>query len=279
MQSWKYYNHAMIPLCPPHEMPNLALVRDGTIWKNEKKPLFVRYTTDFDCPMETNWWYVIKDTPFDMSALNAKRRYVITKADRHFEVRLIDPSLYKEALYQVQVDAFSAYPEKYRPTVHKDSFFNELDRDGQQQDTIKIWGAFFRETNELCGYVRVPVDKKYAELQVLKTKPQFERYQVNAALVNGVLRDLHELLRDGGYICDGARSVVHETAFQDYLEKYFGFRKAYCRLHMEYNPKFKWVFFFLYKLRGLFKKLDHIGLVHKMNGMFIMQEIVDTDIS
>ena len=29
---WKYYNHAVVPTCAPHEMPDLAPVRDGRIW-------------------------------------------------------------------------------------------------------------------------------------------------------------------------------------------------------------------------------------------------------
>ena len=37
------------------------------------------------------------------------------------------------------------------------------------------------------------------------------------------------------YICDGERNILHETSFQNYLEKYFGFRKAYCKLNLKYR--------------------------------------------
>ncbi len=33
IDGWKYYNHAAIPTCAPHEMPNLKPVEDGSIWK------------------------------------------------------------------------------------------------------------------------------------------------------------------------------------------------------------------------------------------------------
>ena len=34
MGGWKYYNHAAIPTCAPHEVPDLAPVMDGIIWKD-----------------------------------------------------------------------------------------------------------------------------------------------------------------------------------------------------------------------------------------------------
>lgn len=31
--SWKYYNHAMIPNCAPHEVPDMKPVEDGSVWR------------------------------------------------------------------------------------------------------------------------------------------------------------------------------------------------------------------------------------------------------
>ena len=76
------------------------------------------------------------------------------------------------------------------------------------------------------------------------------------------------------YICDGARSISHETAFQDYLEKYFEFRKAYCELNIKYNPKWKLTIKFLYFFRKIFRLLEGIGIIHQINGIMKMEEIV-----
>ncbi len=35
IEGWQYYNHAAVPSCAPHEIPNLAPVSDGSIWKLE----------------------------------------------------------------------------------------------------------------------------------------------------------------------------------------------------------------------------------------------------
>ena len=235
-----------------------------------KAEILARWTTDFDCGYETNWWYVIKDTPFNISELKAKRRYEINKGIKNFEVKKIDPCEFKEELYCVQVAAFSAYPEKYRPTVDKDVFIKGIDN--WKEHTV--FGAFFRESNELCGYALLSRNgEKWVGFNVQKTNPEYEKYALNAALVEKVLSHYQDFLTNCGVICDGARSINHETAFQDYLEKYFGFRKAYCKLHVAYNPRVKWLIKLLYPFRKILIKLDGIGAIHQVNAVLRMEGI------
>ena len=271
IEGWKYYNHAAIPTTAPHENPDLTPIEDKSIWKIDGKPILARWTTDFDCAYETNWWYIIKDNLFDISQLKAKRRYEINKGIRNFNILQIDPVKYSEELYEVQVAAFSAYPSKYRPTVDKKSFVESVHR----WENYVVIGAFHIESDELCGYALLSLQSyRLVGLDVLKSNPDYEKEAVNAALVYGVLRHLDSFLLNGGYICDGARSINHETAFQDYLEKYFGFRKAYCKLNITYNPKLKWIINLLYPIRKFLAKLDWIGKIHQLNSVFKMEEIV-----
>lgn len=94
---WQYYNHAAVPTTAPHETPDISSITNDNIWKIKGgTPLLARWTTDFDCSYETNWWYVIKDTPFNISELKAKRRYEINKGIKNFEVKQIDPCEFKE---------------------------------------------------------------------------------------------------------------------------------------------------------------------------------------
>ena len=37
------------------------------------------------------------------------------------------------------------------------------------------------------------------------------------------------------YVNDGSRSISHETNIQSFLVDKFKFRKAYCKLHLEYS--------------------------------------------
>lgn len=271
IKGWKYYNHAAFPDMPPYATPDLSVVENGDIWKLDGSPLLARWVTEFDKLDSGEWWYVIKDTPFDISKLKAKRRYEINKGLKSFDVRVIDPREYKERIYEIQVAAFAAYPEKYRPTVERESFIASIDEWGE----FTAHGAFLKETGELMGYTLIYAeDEKYIDFRVLKAVPDAEKLSINAALCAGVMEHLNEFFERGGILCDGARSVSHETHFQDYLEKNFGFRKAYCKLCVAYSPKMKPIVKILYPFRKLLLKLDGNSKVHSINGVLRMESIV-----
>lgn len=272
VNDWKLYNHAAIPSTPPNEEVNMLPINSGSIWKmGGGTPLLARWTTEFDCGHETAWWYVIKDKPFDVMSLKAKRRYEINKGIKNFDVKVIDPARYEEELYSIQVAAYSAYPKKYRPKVDKNSFIASL----ANWDKYVVFGAFYRETNEMVGYAYFEqISSNYIDLKVLKTNPAYEKYSINAALVERIISYLSSFLENGGIICDGARSINHETKFQDYLEKYFGFRKAYCKLHIAYNTKIKWLITLIYPFRSVLLKFDEVGIIHQVNSILKMEEFV-----
>ena len=273
VQGWRYYNHAMIPEGQPNTEPDLKPIESGEIWADVHggTPLLARWINDWDCGYETNWWYVIKDEPFDLSRLKAKRRYEINKGIKSFDVKRIQPKDYMEEIYSVQVAAFADYPEKYRPKVGHDAFLKSL----AGWDEGIVYGAFCRESGELAGYALLyPNGDFWLEFSVLKTKPSFEKQGVNAAIVAKILESNRHFLEECGVICDGARSINHETHFQDYLEKYFGFRRAYCKLRILYNPKIAWLIKILYPLRKMLLKFDWSGMLHQVNAVLKMEAIV-----
>ena len=68
-------------------------------------------------------------------------------------------------------------------------------------------------------------------------------------------------------------SINHETAFQEYLEYYFGFRKAYCDLRIIYKPVIIIPVKVLYCFRNVLAKLDNIGIIHFINSVLKMEGI------
>lgn len=270
IKGWKYYNHAAIPDTAPHEQPDITPIEDGTIWQLDGSPLLARWTTDFDCEQETNWWYVIKDAPFDINALKAKRRYEINKGNKNFYVEEINPIEWVENIYDVAVAAYATYPESYRPDVSHDQFVSDI----KKWSFHKVYGAYSVADKSFCGFACLRKAGSYIDFCVMKADPEKERLGVNAAIVYKILEDHDEFLTSGGFICDGARSVNHETAFQEYLEKYYGFRKAFCKLHIAYNPKLKLAIKFLYPIRKILLVGDKCGLIHQINSVLRMEEIV-----
>lgn len=267
IRGWKYYNYAAIPTTAPHEKVNIAAVNDGSIWKMQGKPLLARWTSDFDCGYETNWWYVIKDEPFDITALKSKRRYEINKGKKNFKVELINAFNYKNELFDITVAAYSSWPEKYRPNIDKERFLSSLNL----WSKYFIYGAFSVKDDKLCGYANVQEFDTYFEFISLRVKPDMESKGINAAIVAKILEDYTNNGLFHKYICDGARNIRHETNFQNYLEKYFGFRKAYCNLHVVYNPKIKWIIKILFPFRMVLQKFDRIGFIHQVNSVLYME--------
>lgn len=271
IKGWKYYNHAAIPSTAPNEPVNMEPINNGRIWSIDKSVFMVRWTDEWDCNCETNWWYVIKDTPFDISAIKSKRRYEINKGIKNFEVRIINPKEFVERLYTVTESAYQTYPASYRPNVNHDSFVNEITRNGW--DCYKTYGAFAFSDGELCGYINLRCDNKYIDFCEMKSIPEREKLGLNAAMVYQMLVDHNIFLSQGGLICDGARSIQHETAFQDYLEKYFEFRKAYCRLHIKYRTPLNMAVKALYPLRNAIQKHGNMNFTKKISALLRMEEI------
>lgn len=271
---WVYYKRAVISNTPPHENVNTAYIESGKVWKKEgKQALLARWISDFDCKLETSWWYVIKTEPFDITAINSKKRYKINRGLRHFDIKKIDPKHYKEQIYQVQVNAYSDYPEKYRPTVKREYVYKMIEEEWEKPQ-ILVFGAFDRETEQLEGYIQLECKGKSIYSVAQKANPKCEKYQINYALLAGVLDYIKDFLNNGYYMSVGARNIQHETAFQDFVEDIFAFRKAYCKLHIAYRPGIKGIVNLLFMIRKPLRKMDNIGFIHKINGVLKMEEIV-----
>ena len=276
VQEWNYYNYCMIPNVFPHEVVDDSKVTSGEIFKGNKA-LLARWTSDFDCAEPTSWWYFIKRDAFDLNQLKSNRRYKITKGIKNFEVRRIDPKEYAAQLHQVYTDAMTGYPPESRVNIAFPEFEKTMTALSQCSDTHYIYCAFFRETGELRGYIHIPVYETWAALSSLITNPEYEKYQINAALIYYVLEDLTDRMDGTFYISDGERNVLHKTNFHDYLEKYFLCRRAYCHLHIQYRPIIKPFVYLLYPFRNLLKKADRISIIHKINGVLFMEEIRRSD--
>ena len=266
INGWRYYNYAAVPTSAPHEDPNLLPLEDKSIWKMQKMPLLARWTTDFDCGYETNWWYLIRSAPFDLEDVSAKERKSIRQALKKSYAKKISITEYLDELYECYSAAFSQY-ENADNLKPKDQFINLTD------PSLECWGGFDVETDKLIGYMTVAVYDVYAEIQIAKFDPAYFKQQASDALYFAVLS--HYLgERKKTYVCSGSRNINHKTGTQEYKIRRFGYRKAYCHLHVEYNPKVKPIIKVLYIFRKLFRKLDKITRIHQINGVLLMEELV-----
>lgn len=269
IENWKYYNHALVPTTAPHENPDLAAIQNKDIWNVDgKNVLFIRYTTDFDIQEETEFWYIIKEGPFLLSELEKKYRKHVEKAIERCEARKIDAKDYLEQIWEVTKAAYSKY----------DNADNELTEDLFKRavlaDTDNYWGAFSRETGEMAGWMSCQNNGSYTETKKAKYHPELQSFNrpsdvLHYAVLNYYLNDLGQK-----YVCSGTRNINHKTHVQDYKIKNWNFRKAYCKLHIIYNPKIKWIVKIAYPFRKLLKLFDSITLIHQVNSLMILEDIV-----
>ena len=274
--NWRYYNHAMIPNTPPHVEIDTSVIKNGSIWEVGEgyKPLLSRWTSDFDCGYETSWWYCIKDTPFDIAALPSKKRYEINKGKKNFCVRVIDASAYVEDIIEIQEKAWMNYPKAYRPTFNADDIRKKI----PEWNKYITFGAFDVESDKLYAYARLEEHADWVNFMVLKSDPSREKFAINAALVAGICEHYNSKLSKEFYICDGERNIVHQTAFQDYLIKYFCFRRAYCKLNIVYRPPLNVIVKLLYPFRKTIQEISKKSkLISTINAVLLMEEISRAD--
>lgn len=252
IDGWTYYNFAAIPTTFPHENPNMLPVENGSIWKiGGGKPLFARWTTDFDCGYETDFWACILDKPFNLQNLKAKRRYEVNKGNKNFYCKKLSAANLKE-MYSVYLESLQGYSGKVTVTSEKN--FNEQWSLAFKQSNVLMLGAFEKDTNILCGYAHCIDHGKYIPISTLKARVSSEKKGINFALVSGIVTWFEKNLANGSYLCDGWRNVLHDTNFQEWLEKYFQFRKAYCKLHIQYKKPLNLIVKALYPFRKLFRQ-------------------------
>ena len=53
IDGWRYYNSAAVPTTPPNVDPCTEAVTSGEIWELDGNPILARWTSCFDCKVET----------------------------------------------------------------------------------------------------------------------------------------------------------------------------------------------------------------------------------
>lgn len=270
---WVYYNHAMIPTVAPHKTVDESPLRNKGFWQSANGdgfPLFARWTSDYDCKEPTGWWFMVKDKPFDFMDVHKTYRRKIRRGLKNFDIMVIDPTAYAEELYHIEREALASYPSKTRLKLDHDQFIAEM---RNRRDGVTI-AAFSKEDGSLAGYCYDIVYDDYILASVQTARPSQEIKHLNAALAYSELDHFKKELAAGVYLMAGERTMHHRTNFQDYLEKYFGFRKVYSKLHIAYRPGVKPIVDFLYKIRGIMKYLDGIKIFYQINCVLRMESIV-----
>ncbi len=271
--SWIKYHHTIISNFPPHYEIQKKDIEIAKRMMKENKALLVRYTSNFDCKCETEWWYLIKDMPDDVNNLKSKDKYEIIKGIKRNTARQIDPQKYKNELYNVYYKAFSRYKKNDVP-IRKEKFIEGLIID-KNNPGIEYFGVFSNKNRELVGYSKNILNDDYVSYSTIKFNPNYLSDGCSTALFYA-MNNYYLVELKKKYVLDGERSIRHETNIQEYLEKYFKFRRAYCKLNIIYNPLFEIVIKILYPFEHFFlilNKYINSKIINNVYSMLYQEKI------
>ena len=270
IMGWRFYNHAMIPTTAPHEEADLSPLESEEIWncrKDRKRPILAVWTSDWDCDYETQWWYVIREKPFDLSSLSSSSRRNIRKAFRNCRVEKIDPSQYAEDLWRVFLETVERY-ENYVIDITKEEFINACAASCPEEE---YWAGFDKESGILIGYAIFVVHDDWVTFHKSRYSTLYLKLRVSDA-INAKALDYYLNQKGKRYVTDGMRSVLHKTNFQRYLKEHFGYRNAYCVLHMKYRKPLNIFIYIIYPFRKILKMFDRNNAICKLNALLVMEQ-------
>ena len=242
---WKPYQGALVPDVAPHV--NIELTEDDKAYLlKESGAYFLRYTNDWDCKKETDFWYVIKDSFNGFEGLSSNTRNQVRKALKNCIIKRISKIEMQQGAYEVYKEAFRLYDTFIVPAT-KEEFLSNID-----DEKNEYWGGYVDD--KLVIYGQNSVTNNHCEYNVVKIHPDYLKLYPSYALFYEMNKHYLEV-RKLKYVCDGARSISHQTNIQDFLISKFKFRKAYCRLNVVYRKDIGILVKLLFPFKSILEKI------------------------
>lgn len=269
---WKVIKRALIPRIPQHKTLSLSPMEQKLLLRKYKVHL-IRWISDWDMQVKTNYWYVIKDSFEDISTLKKKHRYQINKGLNNCDVKLIEPLFLFEHGYPIYSKAYQSYKKKDSSVVSVPTMEEFLQTYKEASKVSQFWGVFEKRTNKFIGFAENVIRGNTVIYGSMKFDPNYLKLYSSYALIYKMNQYYLQKMKFD-YVSDGPRSFIHETNIQDLLVTKFNFRKAYCKLNVAYSPLLKVAVFLLYPLRGVLNKIDQryfrqLSMILKMHEICI----------
>jgi hypothetical protein len=265
---WQRYHEALVPVegfpCFVNLEPGEArsLLEESGAW-------LLRYSSD-PTEVDTTWWYIVCDT-YDISALKSNRRNKIRRGHRNCSVRKLSPHWLADYGYECYTAAFKRYSgsepdsrEEYREIVLSTT-----------NGPFEYWGVLVDD--QLVGYTKCIVEERYVSLPVIKFHPEFLRLYSSYALFDSMLS--HYVAERGMAVCNGNRSVAHDTNIQEFLRDQFGFRHLFCKLNIVYRPWLDLTVACIFPFRKLVARVPSLPKVTSVQALMFQEECRRTSLN
>jgi hypothetical protein len=261
---WRTNQKVLMPLS---SLKNLSVTSsDVGLILTKSKCLLARWESDFDSPISTDWWHVIKDTPEDLASLSKKVRYEIRRAQKKYYVKRCSREYILEHGHTVYKDAYARYE------THE-KMFNENEFNGaiiKLPDCTEFVGVFTHD-DILVGFSENFISDNTCFYLTMWLSPEHLKSSSSYLLFHEMnVMYLNE--RHFEYVSDGSRSLSHSTNIHNFLMSKFAFRKAYCNLNVSYSGKVAFFIALTYPLKNIINKF-HFPLANKVSVLLKQEEI------
>ena len=262
---WLRYGGALIPLepMPTHPRPGRLESAKAMI---STRALFTRWQVP-TARERSEWWHMVcRDYRFD--ALSSNTRSQIRRGRKRHVIR----ELSADELARLGHACHVAAHERYRGAEPMDAdAYARWARTWLDSGVGSAVAAFAAaDEDELAGYILCVESPLGVFMHTVDVTPTGLKNYASAALIDHVLE--RRVAGEGTPVCNGTRSVLHETNMQDYLLR-LGFRREYSRLRVRYLPGLGLAVRAAYPLRGAVEHLGDGDLKRKLGALFYQESL------
>ena len=245
---WKVNQGILIPLSQKKienftEKDALQLLKITNTWA-------IRWETDIDESLTSNWWRVLKHDKYDFGTLKYNVRRSIRIGLENFYCKIISKEFITYQGYDIYVAAFKSY-STYEKKYTKKEFSNAIQN---LSINSEFFGIFNKKTNLLVGFSENFVDNDICFFNSIWIEPSTLKSYAGYILFHSMhIHYLNE--RSFSFVSNGMRSIGHKTNIHDFLISKFSYKKKYYKLNIVYRYPFFIILKILLPFMPVFSRL------------------------
>jgi hypothetical protein len=263
---WRNYKGTLRPLSLPHDEPKLIGDEVKSLLKQSKARV-ATWTYDFDRG-EAEWWWIVAEPPYLFDNLPSKTRYYVRHGLKHCTVEMTSGKV----LADIGYDCYRAAMQRHTQTEPlSEAVFRKNVPNYDGDKLHELWGVFVGST--LAGFATYQIVEDVVDQQDAIFDPAHFKHHSSHALIH-TISDYYLNQRKARYITTGMRTISHQTQFEDFVIKNFGYRRAYCRLGVAYSPAIRLLAGFIYRTPSIWRNIrlpagimGKLDVIHKLAGI------------
>jgi hypothetical protein len=203
-----------------------------------------------------------------LDTLSQNTRHNVRRGLKRCKIQKVSADILANEGYETYIEAFNKYETFIQPESPQTFKENILSKyDDPKWDFWAVWNQEGKmiaySINEIygtsCSYATTKFHPNY--LKLYPSDSLF--FTMNTYYINEKKME---------YINDGPRSLSHKTNIQEYFINKFNFRKAFCRMHVHYSIKIKFLVIISYPFKNIIKLLN-LNISNKLLVLLKHEEI------